>query len=132
MKYIKIVLLVFFVIPVTFGCAAKSMISESKQANIVTYTHNVSGQHVTVKVGEPYEYSEFIERKFEGVLVKGYLFKNTDKNSSAILVTKMLRGDFEKLVGVILDAPMTGIKAYPPKTIFEAPFCELVIYTRPQ
>ncbi|MGL1862888.1 MAG: hypothetical protein OCC46_10250 [Pseudodesulfovibrio sp.] len=124
MKYLNILLVIGVLLPLSFGCAVKSDIAEMKQDSVITYSHDTTGQSVTVAVGAPYVYQEFIERKFEKVMVKGYLFKN--ETESAILVTKMPRGDFEKLVGVTLDAPMTGIKAFPPKTIFEDAFCELV------
>jgi len=105
------------------GCAAKSAISQFKQDNVITYIHDATAQSVTVAIEAPYVYEEFVERKFEGVIVKGYLFKN---GTDAILVTKMVRGEFEQLVGGTLDAPLSGIKPFPPKTIYENAFCELV------
>lgn len=124
MHYIKKLLHLLMLLPLVFGCAARSEISESMHDDVIRYSHDETGQSVTVAVGAPYVYQEFIERSFEGVVVKGYLFKN--EKESAILVTKMPRGEFEKLVGLTLDAPLTGIKAFPPKTIYENAFCELV------
>jgi len=107
-----------------FGCASRSAVSELRWDNVIAYTHDVTGDSVSVTVDPPYVYREFTERSFEGVEVEGYLFVKNETDT--ILVTRMVREDFEQLVGSTLDVPMTGVTSFPPKSIFEAQFCELV------
>ena len=64
MKYLNILLVIGVLLPLSFGCAVKSDIAEMKQDSVITYTHDTTGQSVSVAVGAPYVYQEFIERKF--------------------------------------------------------------------
>jgi len=106
------------------GCATRGTINETRRNNLITYTNAETGQFVSVELSDGYVYEQPITRVFRDVEVKGHLFKREMYGS--ILVAKMSRDEFEQLVGIKLNAPLNGVKSYPPKTIFVSQYCELV------
>lgn len=106
------------------GCALRSPVSETRDGSTITFTQKDSGRMVAVSVGAPYVYEKDIDTEFRGVRIKGPLFNAPD--DSAIVVSRLSRDDFEKIVAVQLDSAKTGVTAYPAKTILQKRDCKLV------
>lgn len=122
----KITVVILFVVMscLMWGCFRKTAVSELRLENSITYTHDQSMDDVSVFIGNGYEYLEFSERSFRGVEVEGHLFGR--REGETILVSRMERREFEELVQVKLDAPLTEVTAYPARTVFEPTYCRLV------
>jgi len=122
MRNIKLLLVVGALLLVA-GCAARSQVVPAQQGHVVTFTHEKSGKAVTVSVTGGYTFKRIVDREFKGVPVYGYLYANGE---SGILVSRMTKEDFEKLARVGINAPKSGVKAYPPRTIYQPTYCELI------
>jgi len=122
MRNIKLLLVVGALLLVA-GCAARSQVVPAQQGNVVTFTHEKSGKAVTVSVAETYRFKRVVDREFKGVPVYGYLYSNGE---SGILVSRMTKEDFEELARVGINASESGVKAYPPRTIYQPTYCELI------
>lgn len=117
------ILVALFLIVLVAGCASRQSVTEQVDGRRIVYTAE-TGRFVAVSVGGGYVYESPLERKFRGVEVKGHLFKNAD--GSSVVVARMTRDEFEELVGIELQGPSEGVKAFPPRTIFARKSCELV------
>ncbi|EGB16042.1 hypothetical protein DND132_2839 [Pseudodesulfovibrio mercurii] len=106
------------------GCAARGPLTEERADNVITYARIDTGRAVTVTLGPDLKYEKRVHREFMGTTVEGWLYRADDGTS--VLVSSMDRRKFEDLIGRPIDAPRTGIKAYPPQTSWLPKLCQLV------
>lgn len=106
------------------GCAARGPFTEERKGNVITYSRPETGNAVTVTLGDALKYDKRVRRDFMGASIEGHLYRAGDDTS--VLVSNMVRKEFEDLIGRDLEAMAVGIKAYPPHTSWLPRLCRLV------
>ncbi|MEZ7196982.1 hypothetical protein [Pseudodesulfovibrio karagichevae] len=106
------------------ACAARGPLAEDRTDNVVRVTRTDTGNAVTVTLGPDLEYAKRVHRDFMGATIEGWLYRAEDGTS--VLVSSMDRAKFEDLIGRSIEAPKSGIKAYPPQTSWLPRLCQLV------
>jgi hypothetical protein len=120
----KRVLLLIPLLLLLSACAARGPLTEDRQDNVVTFVRSDTGHAVTVTLGPDLKYDKRVHRDFMGATIEGWLYRAGDGTS--VLVSSMDRAKFEDLIGRSIEAPKTGIKAYPPQTSWLPRLCQLV------
>jgi hypothetical protein len=121
MKRLPLLLPLLFLLA---ACAARGPLTEDRQGNAVTFARSDTGNAVTVTLGPDLTYEKRVHRKFMGATVEGWLYRAGD--GTTVLVSGMDRAKFEDLIGRTVDAPESGIKAFPPQTSWLPALCRLV------
>ena len=106
------------------ACAAKGPFTEERRGNVVTYARPETGNAVTVTLSDRLKYDKRVRRDFMGANIEGHLYRAEDHTS--VLVSNMVRKEFENLIGQELETTAVGIKAYPPHTSWLPGLCRLV------
>ncbi|WP_272701460.1 hypothetical protein [Desulfovibrio sp. Fe33] len=97
------------------GCAARGPFTEERKGNVITYSRPETGNAVTVTLGDALKYDKRVRRDFMGASIEGHLYRAGDDTS--VLVSSMVRKEFEDLIGRDLEAWPSGsrhIRRIPP------------------
>ncbi|OIQ50538.1 hypothetical protein BerOc1_02476 [Pseudodesulfovibrio hydrargyri] len=119
----RLLLLIPFILLLA-ACAARGPLTEERRGNVVAFARADTGNAVTVTLSPGLEFDKHVRRDFMGATVEGWLYRAEDGTS--VLVSSMDRARFEDLIGRTIEAPKTGIKAYPPQTSWLPRLCQLV------
>lgn len=119
----KRLLILFSLLALLFGCAAKGDLAEGVDGNTVTYALPDSDGSVTFTVGGDFVYDRPFDKEFMGLGMTGYFFTSGD--GCRLLVTKVPRDGFEDLIGREIKAPDEGTKTYKPRTAYLDRLCRL-------
>ncbi|MGE4424604.1 MAG: hypothetical protein AB7D39_20040 [Pseudodesulfovibrio sp.] len=124
MQRIRYIFVLFLAGLLLAGCAPRGPLAEDRDDNVVSFVRSDTGNAVTVTLGPDLAYDKRVYRDFMGATIEGWLYRAGDGTS--VLVSSMGRKEFEDLIGRTIEAPETGIKAFPPQTSWLPRLCQLV------